>query len=226
MSQMSLNNLSFIYPKHTLKINDFLIPILIDVSNIYYNQFEELKIGLIGIEDELSYEYEKLKVIDRFKNTFIHINIKDKLFDNFTKNFLEYYKLNTLNDLFYILSDYDMLKIINHISQIIPSMIKIFRDRLYAGLKLDIKEPVISVKDENPMTSEIKEYLSYTELYILAQSVIEYNATPFFPENKKKTVSEWSIREYELHLSYLTIKSRFENIQNKWQIKYTQSKTK
>jgi len=223
---MSLNNLSFIYPKHTLKINDFLIPILIDVSNIYYNQFEELKIGLIGIEDELSYEYEKLKVIDRFKNTFIHINIKDKLFDNFTKNFLEYYKLNTLNDLFYILSDYDMLKIINHISQIIPSMIKIFRDRLYAGLKLDIKEPVISVKDENPMTSEIKEYLSYTELYILAQSVIEYNATPFFPENKKKTVSEWSIREYELHLSYLTIKSRFENIQNKWQIKYTQSKTK
>lgn len=215
---LSLSDLSFSYPKHTIKVGDYLIPIHIHIKNIYPpKQSEELKIGLIGIEDEMSFEYERVKLLDRFKEIIQHINTEDKLYSNFTKNFLEYHELESLYDLFFRLGEYEILQIVHHINKILPSMISIFRERLYKSLKLDIKQPNITYKSPYELTPDLKEYLNYTEFYILCQAVIEFNPTPIFEENKNKSISEWSLREYEVHMSYLTAKNRFEDTLNKYQ---------
>ena len=215
-NQNSLNNLTFNYPKHTIKVGGYLIPILVDMKNIYPEQNNELKIGLIQEEDVMSFEYDRVKVIDSFSKKLNHINVEDKLYDNFSKNFLEYYKLKKVRDLLYILDEADILTIISHINKIIPIMINEFRKRLYESLKLDEKEPYIDYKDKNPMPDNIKDYLIYTDFYILCQAIIEYNPTPFFKENIGKSIDEWSLREYETHMAYLTAKNKFETIQHKW----------
>lgn len=228
LKEINLNDLSFIYPKHTIEIDNYKIPILVHIKDIKTSyEIEELEIGLIGKEDIFSYEYELIKLLNLFKSLLVHINIQDKLFDNFTKTFLENYKLKSVNDLLYKLNENQICKIVEHIKEIKPIMIHIFRKRLYSALKVDIKAPVIKVpkiEGDLPMPPDLTNYMSFNDFYITCQAIIEFNATPIFEENKNKAVSEWSLREIELHKTYLTRKHKVEELQNQWQLKVMHSK--
>lgn len=216
--RVSFDELDFMYPKHFFQISNFKIPISIHIKDLKFSYTKEIEISGVG-ED---FEFEKLKLLNIFKQNLIFINTKDNLYDGFTKNFLEYYNLNNLEDLLLYLDEFDFNLFIEHIKPIINFMIATFRNRLYNMLKLDEKEPNIPYTDKHKKPKELEEFLKYTEGYIIAQSIIEYSPQPFFDENIGKGVNEYSWRELEFRLAYLTMKNKIESIENKWQMKIMQ----
>ena len=152
-----LYDLDFCLPKHIIQLSSFKIPILIHINKITFQRDIELD---INIDTEMSYEYKKLKELENYKWYFRFINIEDKIFDNFSKTFLEYYNLETLDELLYILDEIDFNELVSHINPLINFVVDLYRERLYNMLKIDEKEPNIHLKDKYPMDKEIKEYLS------------------------------------------------------------------
>lgn len=208
------------YTKHTIEINGILVPINIHIKNIQLQKDTNLHIFEDG--DHLEYEYEKLRNIENFKWYLKFINVKDKLFEGFTKNFLEYNELESIDELLYIFDEMDFKELISHCITIINAMMEEFRERLYDMLKIKDKVPNIKLKEKYKMPENIKEYLKFTYGYTISQMAIEHNPTIFFPENKNKAIIEWSFREFELHLAYLTIKSRIESTEDRWQAKVSE----
>jgi len=222
MNRINFEKLSFYYPLHSIRISRFVIPIKIHIGQIDSKIKEELEIGLIGKEDEMSTEFERIKELDRAKRNFKYINIEDKLYNNFTQTFMEYHNIKYIDELLDALDSIDIYEFNKHIDEAINLMIKEFRDRLYNMLKLDEDEPKIAYKPKNEMPQDLKEYLNYTLGYIISQMGIEYNPTIFFDENIGRAIESWSLRETELHLSFLTMKNRTENLVEKWQGKIMQ----
>ena len=208
------------YTKHTITINDTLIPIYIHLKDINLQRDNNLHIFEDG--DPFEYEYTKLGDLKSYTWHLKFINTNDKLFDDLTKNFLEYHNLSSIDELLYIFDEIDLRELISHLMVIINSMMNEFRERLYNMLKIEEKVPKISLEEKYKMPENIKEYLQFTYGYTISQMAIEHNPTVFFPENKGKSIIEWSFREFELHLAYLTIKSRIESTEDRWQAKVSE----
>jgi len=219
MKTYDLYDLDIAYPKHSIEINSVLIPINIDIADIKFLRNRELN---IVIEDEMYYNHKKFKDLDSYRWHFKFINIKDKLFDGFSKNFLDYNGLESLEDLFLIFDEIDLRKLIDHISDKIIILLEEFRRRLGIMLKLEVKTPNINLKKSHDMPQNIKDYLTYPYGYAQLQMAIEYNPTIFFPENIGKSILDWSLREIELHMSYLTLKNRIETVEDKYQAKVSE----
>lgn len=213
--RIRFEELDFIYPQHFIEISNFKIPVYAHIKNIHFNYADEIKIG----DNYDDYEFEFLKRIKVAKINFHHINITDKLFDGFTKNFLEYYELNNLHELLEYLDESDIMEFNLHFKKINTFLMNTFRNRLYNMLKLDEKEPEIPYKDKHKKPKDLEDFLRYTEGYIIAQSIIEYSPQPFFDENIGKGVNEYSWRELEFRLAYLTMKNKCESLEHKWQMK-------
>lgn len=213
--RIRFEELDFIYPQHFLEINSFKIPIYAHIKNIRTKYVDEITIG----ENYDDFEFKRLRQVNISKLNFIHINIKDKIFNGFTQTFLEYYNLKSTDDLLYYFDEMDIQEFNNHFKNINSFLMTTYRDRLYNMFKLDEKEPDIRYKDKDDKPKELKDYLQYTYGYIIAQSVMEYTAQPFFEENIGRAVNEFSWREIELRLSYLTMKNKCEGLEHKWQMK-------
>ena len=224
--RINFNQLSFEIPKHSIRVGKFLIPIHIHIKNIYIgNKSEEVELEFMN--DEMSFEFERLKIIEYQKRNFIHINVADKIYNNFNQNFLEYHNLESIDELLFFFDEYDLKTINDHIDKYLTYMIKEFRDRLYNTLKIDDKPPKVGYKPETEMPKNIKDYLTYTEGYILSQSNLEFgNGVPFFEENIGKSYNEYSFREKEIILAYLTMKNRTESISSEYQAKVSQDMKK
>ena len=87
--RIRFEELDFIYPQHFLEINSFKIPIYAHIKNIRTKYVDEITIG----ENYDDFEFKRLRQVNISKLNFIHINIKDKIFNGFTQTFLEYYNL-------------------------------------------------------------------------------------------------------------------------------------
>lgn len=221
----NFRDLSFNFPDYSIKLNKYIIPVKLKIENIKMPKYSELDISYI--EDEyLGFEFRQNKEIQAMRDSLIHINTEDKLFNNFKQTFLQYHNLKSIDEVLEYLDIADMYAFNKSISSKIPFMIKIFRDRLYNSLKLDIEPPRIDYKSKHEKPENIKEYLQYTENYIFLQSLIEYSSEPFFSENLNKTPDEWSLREYETRMAYLTAKNRFDSTENLWQMKSMDTKDK
>lgn len=213
--RVRFEELDFIYPQHFLEINSFKIPIYAHIKNIRTKYIDEISIG----DNYDDFEFKRLRQISISKLNFIHINTKDKIFNGFTQTFLEHYSLNEVEDLLYYFDEMDLKEFNEHFKKINSFLMITYRNRLYNMLKLDETEPEIGYKEKNDKPKELKEYLKYTYGYIIAQSVMEYTSQPFFEENIGRAVNEFSWREIEFRLSYLTMKNKCEALEHKWQMK-------
>lgn len=95
--RIRFEELDFIYPQHFLEINSFKIPIYAHIKNIRTKYVDEITIG----ENYDDFEFKRLRQVNISKLNFIHINIKDKIFNGFTQTFLEYYNLKSTDELLY-----------------------------------------------------------------------------------------------------------------------------
>lgn len=202
-------------PRHSVKIAGIDIPILIKIGDIKFMRNNDLDIGFDG--DPMELQFNKIKELENYKWYLKFINNTDPLYEGYTKTFTEYYELNSTYDLLTILDRNDIEELISHISVYINICIEEFTDRLYDMLKIKDEKPEISYTKKYEMKPNIKDYVTYTQGYIIAQMGMEYNPTAFFPENKGKSILEWSYREFELHMAYLTIKSKIESTQDEYQ---------
>ena len=214
----NFRDLSFNFPDYSLKLNRYIIPIKLKIENIKLLKYSELDLSYIQ-DEYLGFEFERYKEIKLMTDNLVHINTEDKLFNNFKQTFLQYHNLKSIDEVLEYLDIADMYSFNKSISSKIPFMIKIFRERLYNSLKLDIEPPHIKYEPKKDKPQNIKDYLQFTENYIFLQSLIEFSPQPFFSENNNKTPDEWSMREYETRLAYLTAKNRFESTENLWQMK-------
>jgi len=221
-SQSSFKELSFCYPNHSIDIANIKIPIKVHISQISDYKDESLQIGLIEEVDNMGFEFEKNKEFEIIRSNFKFINIKDRLYEDFTKNFLEYYEIDSTDELLEFLDESDIMIYTNHIFKIISAMKIIYIKRLHNSLGLDKEKPKIDYTSEHKMPSNIQDYLKYTETYMLSQSFIEFNSTPFFSENIGIAVEEFSWREIKLRLAYMTMKFSTEDTVNTWQAKVSQ----
>lgn len=206
------SDLDFKYPTHFLTLSNIKIPISIHIKDISLRHTQTLDI----LEDD--YDINRAEEIELIKSKLNFINCNLKCFNSFEETFLEFYGLDKIEDILYFLDERDMVKYSIHISEIINLMIGTYRERLYSSLKLDEESPVIHYKDDDNKPKNLKEYLKFTDTYILAQSFIEFTGTPFFSENIGKGVDEYSWREIEFRMAYLTMKNKCESLEHKWQM--------
>jgi len=223
-----LKELSEPYPKHSIRIGEFLIPILVHIKDIpYVIKDTSVDVDLSYRVDPLEFEYNMLREIDIFRGNLKFINIEDKLFpddagNRLSLNFLERHNLKSLDQVMESLNIIELKKLNVHINKIIPKVIKNFDTALDEMLNLEKEPPDLKVKkspEYESVSKTAKDYLEYPVDYIFFQMGIEYNPTPFFPENLGKCVYDWSYREIRLHLSYLSIKTRIEKVSNDIQSK-------
>lgn len=216
----NLNDLDFYYPHHSINLSGFDIPLYIHISKIKFETNSELPISIHkGVYE---FQYTKLKEINNNKWYLKFIDTESKIYNNFTENFLEYNNLENVYELLDIFDELDFNEYMEHLNIIINFMVEEYIFRLHNMLKIDMEVPKIRLKDKNPMPENLKEYLTYTSGYIVSQMGLEFQPTIYFPENIGKSVIEWSFRELELHMAYLTIKSRFESTEDRWQAKVSE----
>ena len=214
-NDLTISNLTFKFPLH-----EFMdIPLNLSIDRIYYDFDESLDFEIFQ-DNNLEFESEKLVEIKVLKRNFNFIETEEKLYDNFTKNFLEHNELESVDDLLFILNELELNRLNNYIDRYKVILKKEYDRRLNLLFRLQQKEPTINLKDKFPKPDkDIKDFTLRDRSYMLMQLATEYNPTPIFPENKNKTIDEWSFRETELHLAYLTCKTRIENVESKFQAK-------
>lgn len=208
----SFADLNIRYKKHNFNN----IPIDVHIKDIQPKGCDEIEIGVF--QSDMDYEYVKLKEIEEIKRNFKFINVKDKLYNNFSKNFLEYNNMEDIEELIYMGYDEGFFNDLNnHIDEIKRIVLNEYTRRLNIMFELNIEPPVINIKDRN-IPQQINEYMKKDINYLIGQMGIEYNGTIYFDENIGKGISDWSFRELKLHLAYLTIKNRKEETSKKLEI--------
>jgi len=216
---ITFRDLNFSYPKHSFEG----IPLHIHIGGIKTSNNEELDFEVFP-DDEFAYEHEKRIEIDFFKRNFSFINIKDKNFgENFNENFLEHMGLDHVDDIMRIngCDEFFLIRFNNYIDEKKSVVWREFIRRLNILFNLNKKKPSFPLKKSMPKTPEkVQDYLSKDYTYIITQLAIEYNtSTPIFPENINKSIIEWSARELEYRMAFMTNKTRMENLETEWQAK-------
>ena len=228
--KMELNNdlhqesLSFKFPLHHYEG----IPLDLNIDKVFYGIEEVLDLEVF----EDNYLCEKTYEIEQLSRNFNFIDVETKLYENRTKNFLEYNELESVDELLFKLDEFKLKKLNNYIDKYKLILQRICRRRLDELFRLKQKEPKITLKNKFPKLDnedEISKFTVRDRTFMLAQLSIEYNPTPIFPENKNKTMQEWSFREKEYHMAYISSKTRIENVENmshakKQEISYEQNK--
>lgn len=217
-----LQSLDVYYAKHDFEKT---IPIYVHIKDIKPYRKNELEIEVF--ESENLYAYKKLEELDSLKRNFVFINTKDNLYpdENGNKlriNFLDYYELDCIDDLLYKeeLDKEFFISLNNHIEKIKQIVFNEYVRRLKIIFKTEKKEPNLKLKKDfglknKALEEEVKDYTSMDYNYIIAQLGIEHNPTVYFTENIGKAVIDWSSREFEYHMFYLTAKTKKENVSNK-----------
>ena len=197
------------------------IPLDINISKIKPNFCEEIELEVFQGEND--YKYIKSKELNSIKRNFEFINYNEKLYDDTTNtfiSFLDLYDLKNIEDLLYR-EDLDLgffIRLNDHIDNQKNVAMNIFLNRVYTMFGLYDEEPKIKIKQENTMNDEIKKYTKRDRNYMIGQLKIEYNSTPIFQENIDKCMEEWSWREMEYQLAFITSKHNKESVESKYHI--------
>lgn len=211
-NELSIESLSFKFP-----LQMYLdIPIDLNIKNVYYNFEETLDFEVFDVD----YNCEKSNEIKMITRNFNFIDTTTKLYDNQSKNFLEYYELESVDDLLFIIDEIDIGKLNAYIEKYKGILQREYIRRLNKLFRLNQTKPTINLKNKLPEPDDdIKAFTVRDRTFMLMQLSNEYNPTPRFEENKDKTMNEWSFRETELHLAYLTSKTRIESLENEYSAK-------
>jgi hypothetical protein len=205
------------------------LPLRIDIADIkvYSNSYkflkckkEDNKIIIDKRDNPFKDDYEYYLLKQEIRKFLIHIDIKSKLFDN--QNLLEYLKVKDLDELIDYLLEYLEVPIqtISNLKNELEFYIDIlkgnFIDKVqkYLEINKNPKEFKPDLKGVNPKDFDTH----FTQSYIKLQSMIEYhNSTPLFSENIGKAYSDWSWREIQTRLMFLTRKNQVSTEENRMQ---------
>ena len=222
---------------YDLKIGDLNIPLLIHIKDIRENEgspkvFEEEVIKYVDddgrhmeIHSNESTVYDvirnHIKLKESFRNYARFIDVNIPLFNGGRECFLEYYELDSLDDLLEILSESDMQKLINKCDEIVVAIMEEFFINIKAFLTNGTSVPVIRLKASkfDADMDAISKYSDKPSGYLIAQIGVEFAMNIFFEENIGKAISQWSLRELQLQALYITEKNIMEGLTDKWKAK-------
>lgn len=231
ISDLNLYKLNM-YIETWTTINNVDIPIYIDIADI--NEYEEYslnnKVEIVG--DKILIDYtdnpfkKQLDDYKTIKDIKYYLKFVDnrKLFDG--KSWIEMMSNNFGTDIYTGMQDIglslDMFKILKneivfHIHKLKTKCLQIIVDLL----DYDRDFPNIHLKDtdSSKLMKRYKEYLNYTQHMSLMQNAFEYTDSILFPENKGRAFFEYSFREINLKVMYISMKSRIESFINTLQSK-------
>jgi hypothetical protein len=98
-----------------------------------------------------------------------------------------------------------------------------FRKKCRDFFDFDRKFPeYVKLKKEDEIPKDIEESMIYPYGMTLVQNAFEYTNSVIFKENKDKALIEYSWRENEFKVVYISMKSKIEGFTNKYQIYRTE----
>lgn len=232
---MTINNhnLNIIIRSFT-KVNGLVIPLKVDIADIYTTKTKNNRIYNISISDKSRQkDAEKMEyTIDKTKSPFqkeyeqlrIKSSIRDiyKFVDNEIatesgKTFFELLDIKGEEDFvsFFmqsgICSAYSFGKVKDHIGFLKEKAKKLFRQEVVRLFELDKDLPKIKLdSDKYSPDKRYTKHLNYSEPMVSLQSVSEYPMETWFEENQDKPYFEWSWREQEIKRLYITAKNRID----------------
>lgn len=217
-------------------LNDLFFPIIVNISNIYDNQFPEImeyKVDFISNKngelkyniDKTDFPYKEQVEISELRNKiyYIHsfidfslINVYNEHLGDLTKKVLDLNISNKEDFFIYIMQndnihEDDITRIMYEINFLIEKCKNIFVERAIKYLDFDRVLPGITLDKKSQLVDQYKDYMEYPIGLMELQQVSEYPMSIWFEENIGKAYNEWSWREKQLKKMYITAKVRIEN---------------
>lgn len=217
-------------------LNDLFFPIIVNISNIYDNQFPEImeyKVDFISNKngelkyniDKTDFPYKEQVEISELRNKiyYIHsfidfslINVYNEHLGDLTKKVLDLNISNKEDFFIYIMQndnihEDDITRIMYEINFLIVKCKNIFVERAIKYLDFDRVLPGITLDKKSQLVDQYKDYMEYPIGLMELQQVSEYPMSIWFEENIGKAYNEWSWREKQLKKMYITAKVRIEN---------------
>lgn len=217
-------------------LNDLFFPIIVNISNIYDNQFPEImeyKVDFISNKngelkyniDKTDFPYKEQVEISELRNKiyYIHsfidfslINVYNEHLGDLTKKVLDLNISNKEDFFIYIMQndnihEDDITRIMYEINFLIVKCKNIFVERAIKYLDFDKVLPGITLDKKSQLVDQYKDYMEYPIGLMELQQVSEYPMSIWFEENIGKAYNEWSWREKQLKKMYITAKVRIEN---------------
>ena len=217
-------------------LNDLFFPIIVNISNIYDNQFPEImeyKVDFISNKngelkyniDKTDFPYKEQVEISELRNKiyYIHsfidfslINVYNEHLGDLTKKVLDLNISNKEDFFIYIMQndnihEDDITRIMYEINFLIVKCKNIFVERAIKYLDFDRVLPGIILDKKSQLVDQYKDYMEYPIGLMELQQVSEYPMSIWFEENIGKAYNEWSWREKQLKKMYITAKVRIEN---------------
>ncbi len=217
-------------------LNDLFFPIIVNISNIYDNQFPEImeyKVDFISNKngelkyniDKTDFPYKEQVEISELRNKiyYIHsfidfslINVYNEHLGDLTKKVLDLNISNKEDFFIYVMQndnihEDDITRIMYEINFLIVKCKNIFVERAIKYLDFDRVLPGITLDKKSQLVDQYKDYMEYPIGLMELQQVSEYPMSIWFEENIGKSYNEWSWREKQLKKMYITAKVRIEN---------------
>ena len=217
-------------------LNDLFFPIIVNISNIYDNQFPEImeyKVDFISNKngelkyniDKTDFPYKEQVEISELRNKiyYIHsfidfslINVYNEHLGDLTKKVLDLNIYNKEDFFIYVMQndnihEDDITRIMYEINFLIVKCKNIFVERAIKYLDFDRVLPGITLDKKSQLVDQYKDYMEYPIGLMELQQVSEYPMSIWFEENIGKAYNEWSWREKQLKKMYITAKVRIEN---------------
>lgn len=229
---------------YDLEINDELtIPLKIHIKDIkdergiekafgsdefeYYDENND-KFKIIMNEPHSKYKVirEKILYLNNLKKYLRFIDTDIKIFDHGESNFYEYYNMDDVNELLQILSYNELKRITDKCDEMATNIIAEFFVNVKAFLNNDDICPTIDLDDKpDKLLNEITKFANKPKGYLVSQLSVEFPANPIFEENYGKAISEWSFREIQLQIIYLSEKNKLDSLYERYKSKqYEDSK--
>lgn len=232
---VEFNNLTFSIRSFTM-LDDLFFPIIVNISNIYDNNFPEIieyKVNFISNKDgELKYEIDKTDF--PYKEQIELFELKNKIY--FIHSFIDFSLINTNNEnvsalikkiynlditkkedffTYFInnsnIKEEDITRIMYEINFLVIKCKNIFIERAIDYLDFKRQLPGITLDKKSQLIDQYKDYMEYPIGLMELQQVSEYPMSIWFEENIGKSYNEWSWREKQLKKMYITTKVRLEN---------------
>jgi len=212
------------YHEKTIEVGRYVIPLKIHIKDINDSHITRIRNRRYGEVLDMSQNhfdkaYEELEKDAKIQYYLKFINTEDKLFKN-NLTFLTYNYLKNIDDILDKIDLKDFQVIVNSVDDIMKDMIVEFFDIAKSFLGADKIQPSISLEKTNDVLwDKVMAYLDRPQGYLIAQLGIEFRGTPFFKENIDKAISDWSFRELQLHLMYISEKHKTDGTLEKYKAK-------
>ena len=217
-----------------IEIEDFVIPIYVDIADIKWVDEDFVvddKIEMINgqirfnkLNSPFQQQYKDYSLKENIKSYLKFVD-KRKLFNGLNESYYEGNLEHFYNQL--IQSGFTTLMFVNLKNEINYYINKVkfkFLTAVTEILDYERSFPFIRQKEETP--ENIKKLMAYPSEMSLFQSAIEYTNTIIFPENIGKAFTDYSWREIQFKVMYISMKNSIEGFANKYSMRERDTKPK